>query len=146
MNQTASTPVNVQFTYSLDDETYCNGRFDSKQAAITDAVKEYDPEPGAKIFVGEAETPSLASMISADDVIDEMACRADDIGGEHAENFPDITLEDKERLELLLVDFFTPLCSVPFYTVKNVKEHVITLADLELAAVAIESDLDNDKC
>ncbi|MFA9209480.1 MAG: hypothetical protein ACEQSN_15010 [Yersinia sp. (in: enterobacteria)] len=146
MNQTASTTAaNAQeYTYSLDDETYKHGTFATRQAAITDAIETYEPVLGTKIFVGRSSLATMSELVSADDVIQGLMCRADDIAGEYADTFPDLSVEDKNQLERMLIEFLIPRCPITFGKVSDVQEHAITLADLDMASEAIKQRNSNE--
>lgn len=146
MNQTASTTaLNAhEFTYSLDDETYKHGTFATRQAAITDAIETYEPVPGTKIFVGRSTLATMRELVSADDVIQGLMCRADDIAGDYADSFPDLSVDDQRQLEEILITFLTPLCPITFGKVSDVQEHAITLADLDMASEAIKERETNE--
>lgn len=89
-----------------------------------------DIEPGRVVYVGEPDRPDPADFIDADDVIELLACRGSDIGGEWAEDFPDITPEAKKELDELLAAWVTKHCEVRFYQVVNTREYVVTAEDL----------------
>lgn len=98
-----------------------------------------DLKPGDTVYVGDAERPTMGELCSADDVIETMADRANDIAGEYAEDFPDVTKEAKDELNALLVAWMEKHCNVNFYTVTNVKPYVLTAADFETVPAAPES-------
>lgn len=146
MNLTASTTADnaPKYTYSLDDETYKHGTFATRQDAITNAIETYEPVLGAKIFVGRSTLATMNELVSADDVIQGLMCRADDIAGEYADEFPDLSVEDKNQLEGVLIEFLTPRCPITFGKVSDVQEHAITLADLDMASEAIKQRNNNE--
>ena len=85
---------------------------------------------GSRVFVGEAVHPALNRLIDSDDVIDQMGDRADDIAGEYADGYPDVSVEDKAELDMLLAAWIAKSCPPTFYEVKNVRAYVITEQDI----------------
>jgi hypothetical protein len=86
-------------------------------------------EAGSTVYVGEAESPSYKQLCSADDVIEMMGERAYDVGGEWAEDFPDVTKEAVQELDALLLAWMQKHCHINFWTVNNVKPYVLTEED-----------------
>ena len=87
-------------------------------------------EAGSRVFVGEAAHPALNCLIDSDDVIVQMGDRADDIAGEYADGYPDVSAEDKAELDALLATWIEKACPPTFYEVKNVRAYVITEQDI----------------
>jgi hypothetical protein len=87
-------------------------------------------EAGSRVFVGEAAHPALNRLIDSDDVIVQMGDRADDIAGEYADGYPDVSAEDKAELDALLATWIEKACPPTFYEVKNVRAYVITEQDI----------------
>jgi hypothetical protein len=69
-------------------------------------------------------------LIDSDDVIVQMGDRADDIAGEYADGYPDVSAEDKAELDTLLAAWIAKSCPPTFYEVKNVRAYVITEQDI----------------
>ncbi|EED9388636.1 hypothetical protein AAA63_004412 [Salmonella enterica subsp. enterica] len=135
-----STSTTRLWCYSLDDEAFNSGSFLSKEDAVIDAIKEYEPEPGAVIHIARSAHPDLSELFDVNDLIEGATCRADDIAGEYADGFPDITDEEKAGLEKLILSYLEPLISVTFYRVYDSQPYTITMADLEAAAYQIDAE------
>lgn len=126
---------------SVDDETFNSGTFLTKEEAIIYAVKEFEPEPGAVIYIARASHPDLNELFDVDDLIEGAACRAADVGGEYADDFPDLSGEEKGELERLILSYLTPRVPITFYRVTESEPHTITLADLEMTARQMDAEL-----
>lgn len=113
--------------WSADEENF---QYDSL-AELLDC--HIDLIAGSIVHSGDAETPSYKQLCDADDVIEMMGERAYEIAGEHADSFPDVTDEATAELNALLLAWMEKHCAINFWTVKNVKPHVITDADLSEA-------------
>lgn len=110
--------------WSLNGEDFSH---DSMQDAI-DAATD-DLEPGQVVYFGDAVKPA-SNFVDMDDVIELIGERAYDIGGEHAEGFPDVSKEAAAELASFLEKWQAEHCAPNFWTVRNVQEHVLTAADL----------------
>ncbi|VVU51857.1 hypothetical protein [Burkholderia anthina] len=86
---------------------------------------------GAIVFVGEVAPIPTKHLCDADDVIDLMGERAYDEVGEYADGYPDVTSEAKAELNALLARWIEKHAKPTFYSVINVREHIITAADME---------------
>lgn len=126
--------------YSLDDETFNSGSFLTKEDAIIDAVKEYEPVPGAIIHIARTQHPELSELFDIDDLLEGAASRAYDVAGEYSDGFPDISVEEKEGLEQVILSYLQPLIPIRFYNVTDSEPHTITLSDLEIAARYIDAE------
>ncbi|HBV6392430.1 TPA: hypothetical protein MD292_002615 [Klebsiella aerogenes] len=141
-----STSTEKLWCYSLDDEVFQSGSFLTKEDAIVDAIKEYEPEPGAVIHIARSAHPDLSELFDVDDLIEGAISRADDIAGEYSDGFPDITNEEKSELEKVILSYLRPLVAVTFYRVYDSQPHTITMADLEMAAYQIDADIQAKRC
>lgn len=130
---------------SVDDETFNSGTFLTREEAIIYGVKEFEPEPGAVIHIARASHPDLSELFDVDDLIDGAACRAGEIAGDYADGFPDLSVEEKQELERCILSYLKPLVPVTFYRVDESEPHTITLADLELAAIQMDIELQQKK-
>ncbi|KAF1366767.1 hypothetical protein [Yokenella regensburgei] len=135
-----STSTTTLWCYSLDDEVFKSGSFLTKGDAVIDAIKEYEPEPGAVIHIARSAHPDLSELFDVNDLIEGAMGRADDIAGEYADDFPDITDEEKAELEKLILSYLKPLVPVTFYRVYDSQPYTITMADLEAAAYQIDAE------
>ncbi len=110
--------TNEEFNYSSLGELIAN------EADVLDV--------GRIVYVGDAEKPTMRQLCNAYDVIEIISERAYDIGGEYADDFPNVDKAAKDELDELLVAWLTKHCpNINFYTVSNVREYVITADDLE---------------
>ena len=85
---------------------------------------------GDTVYTGDGETPDPAGWVDADDIIEQLACRAYDDCGEVAEDYPEVSKEAKAELESLLEAWVRKHCTPTFYMIKDVQEYVITAEDL----------------
>lgn len=100
-------------------------------AGIADANMHTDLTVGDVVFVGEVAPIPTKHLCDADDVIDLMGERAYDEVGEYADGYPDVPSEAKAELDALLAGWIEKHAKPTFYSVINVREHVITAADME---------------
>jgi hypothetical protein len=132
--QTAPAPAPAQIQPRLPTECWSL----SDEGFSHDSLGELldnnpDLAAGARVFVGEAVYPALNRLIDSDDVVDQMGDRADDIAGEYADGYPDVSEEDKAELDTLLAAWIAKSCPPTFYEVKNVRAYVITEQDIASA-------------
>ena len=112
-----------QVFWSSDEETF---NYDSLDELI---AMDDDLEAGRTVYYGEAEAIGT-NFVDADDVIEDIANRAYAEGGEHAEDFPDVSAEAKKELDDFLIAWQAKYCVPTFYRIRNVKEYTITEADI----------------
>ncbi|KWK79402.1 hypothetical protein WM16_07610 [Burkholderia ubonensis] len=86
---------------------------------------------GNVVYFGEVAPIPAKRLCDAKYVIDMIGDRAYDEVGEAADGYPDITREAKAELESLLADWIEKHAKPTFYSVINVREHIITAADME---------------
>ncbi|KVU65296.1 hypothetical protein WK72_18935 [Burkholderia ubonensis] len=86
---------------------------------------------GDVVFFGDVAPIPIKHLCDADDVIDMIGERAHDEVGEAADGYPDIASEAKAELEALLAGWIEKHAKPTFYSVINVREHIITAADME---------------
>lgn len=89
-----------------------------------------DLEVGQVVYVGERVPQDPSAWFDADDLIEELSCRAYDACGECAEDWPDVTPEAKEEFNALVAAWIEKHCPVSFYSVTNVRSHTLTEEDL----------------
>lgn len=126
---------------SVDDETFSGGTFLTREEAIIYAVKEFEPEPGAVIHIARTSHPDLSELFDVDDLTEGAACRAYEVGGDYAEGFPELSVEEKQNLESLILSYLQPLVPINFFRVQESEPHTITLADLEMTAIQMDTEL-----
>lgn len=110
-------------------EVWSNNNEDFNFDTLGDLLDDGDYKPGDTVWVGEAVKPDLSELIDADDVADQMAERAGDIAGEHADGYPDLSKDDKRELDALLSGWIARCCPPNFYRVENVKPYVLSADD-----------------
>ncbi|ECS8865268.1 hypothetical protein C2Y26_23635, partial [Salmonella enterica subsp. enterica serovar Enteritidis] len=130
---------------SVDDETFNSATFLTREEAIIYAVKEFEPEPGAVIHIARASHPDLSELFDVDDLTEGAASRAYEFGGEYADGFPELSVEEKKELERLILSYLKPIVPVNFYRVDESEAHTITFADLEMAAIQMDIELQQKK-
>lgn len=85
---------------------------------------------GQIVYVGTAISPTADQLCDADDLIEMMGDRAHDIGGEYADDYPDVSQEAKTELNALLASWVTRHCPPSFYTVGGIKQYKLLESDL----------------
>lgn len=86
---------------------------------------------GDVVFIGEVAPIQTKHLCDADDVIEMIGERAYDEVGEYADDYPDVTPEARAELDALLAGWIEKHAKPTFYSVVNVREHVITAEDME---------------
>jgi len=110
--------------WSADEESFCH-------TSLVDLLDSDDSIiEGSTVWCGDADKPSASELIDADDVIELLASRAADVGGEWAEDYPDVTKEAKGELEALLWSWVEKHCKPEFWSVTNAEKYVVTADDL----------------
>lgn len=84
---------------------------------------------GDTVYVGEAIPPNVEHLCDADDVIEMISDRAYDMAGEHGDDCASVDEKAKAELNALLAAWIEKHCNLNFWTVKNVKRHVLTTED-----------------
>lgn len=88
-------------------------------------------EAGEIVFMGDADHPLASSFVDHDDVIELIATRAYDVGGEWAEDYTDdVSEEAKKEMDDFLTAWIGKHLPIRFYQVKNIREYTITAEDL----------------
>ncbi|OQS36129.1 hypothetical protein B0T45_16690 [Chromobacterium haemolyticum] len=96
-------------------------------------MNDYGLELGDVVQVGDVQEHGT-DWIDAGDVIEMIADRGADEGGEYADDFPDVSTEARAELAAFLERWQAENCVARFYQVVNVRQHTITESDLEEAA------------
>lgn len=89
-----------------------------------------DFEVGQIVFVADAEPADTSGLVDAGDVIEMLGERAYDNYGESAEDWPDVSPEQKKELDDLLQGWIEKNAPARFWSVTNVREYVLTADDL----------------
>lgn len=113
-------------TDSIGSDFDCGDFSDTKEEAIVAFRKDladgdYDDVKKQGFFwVGQTVAHSVTRFFNADEVIDRAADIADDVGGEFAEDYPDVTQEARDELDELLLNWATKYSLEPnFYEIIN---------------------------
>lgn len=97
---------------------------------LSDLLDSYDElKPGDVVFVAEAVLPEPRRLCDADDVLDLIADRAYDIGGDYAEDCADVGLDGKAELNAFLDAWVKKHCALNFWEVRNQREYELTADD-----------------
>lgn len=86
---------------------------------------------GDMVYVGNAKHTEPSRICNATDIIDVMERRSWDIGGEYAEDYPNVSKEAHQELDDFISQWIMKHCPPNFYQVVNVREHVLTEEDLK---------------
>lgn len=116
--------MSTKVVWSHDQETF-------NAESLGELLDTYgdEMEPGRTVWFGNAVKPST-DFVEARDVLEQIADRAYDVGGEHAEGFPNITDEAEAELSAFLIAWQAKHCQPAFYTVEDVQEYRVTAEDL----------------
>lgn len=99
--------------------------------------------PGHKVWRGTAQLPTMSSLADAGNVIEDIAERAYDFGGEWAVDYPEVTPEHKAKLQALLEQWLAECPSPRFYQVTGVAPYELTADDFtpeQLEEIAAEEE------
>jgi hypothetical protein len=125
------------YAFCIDEEAWhieetASTEHDTIQLAIEYASEDGEPlGVGQGIMIGLASDLSPSSLISSADIIDTMNERAYDECGEWAEDYPNLSKEEKSELDNLLWSFFEKHDPRNFWTVEKPIKHTITQAELD---------------
>lgn len=87
---------------------------------------------GDVVWKAEAKRPKVSSLVDVDDILELLAERAYDIGGEWTEDWSaDVASGHRESLQEVLEKWSQELPEINFYLVSKSVEYVITEQDLE---------------
>jgi uncharacterized protein YfdQ (DUF2303 family) len=117
--------------WSLDEEQFNYGSLEEAIQGIYDLHGAV--EPGHIVWFGTSHKPDAGDFVDADRVIDDMGDAAMDVGGEFAEDFPNVSPEARKELNDFLEAWARKHCEVTFFTVDNVQQYTITQADIDAA-------------
>jgi len=124
---TSTEQVNDPEYWSRDEENYSYDSLDELLATHDDLAE------GDTVHFGKGETPDAGSWVDADDIIENLACRAGDDCGEFADDYPDVSKEAKEELQALLEAWARKHCTPTFYMIKDPQPYEITADDIARA-------------
>ncbi|WP_175760472.1 hypothetical protein [Burkholderia anthina] len=119
------TGAEVRTTWSRDNEYFsCD--------ALDELLDMHDDlAVGDVVYFGDVAPIPTKHLCDADDIIDMLGERAYDEVGEAADDYPNISPEAKAELESLIAGWIEKHAKPTFYSVINVREHIITAADME---------------
>lgn len=120
-----SQAPDVRVVWSRNNEDFTCDEFDELLDTHDDLAV------GDIVFVGDVAPVPIKYLCDADDVLDTIGERAYDQVGEYADGYPDVTPEAKAELEALLAGWIEKHAKPTFYSVINVREHIITAEDME---------------
>ena len=92
-----------------------------------------DVQEGDVVHVGIGVTPDPAEWVDADDVIEQLSCRASDGCGEISDDYPDVTKEAKAELQDVLEAWARKHCTPTFYMIEDAREYIVTAEDVAAA-------------
>jgi hypothetical protein len=119
-NQAAPEPIEC---WSRDEE-------DFHARSLCELLDSHDDlKPGDTVWVGEGVHPEPERLVNEDAIIEHISEQAYDIGGEYADDYPDVTPEQAKELESLVAGWIKRACPPTFYTVENIKPYVLTHED-----------------
>lgn len=121
MADTQETPDEC---WSLDEENFS---FDSLEDLI--ACNDH-LGAGDEVYRGTKRHEDPGGWVDADDVIENLSCRASDEAGEYADDYPDISEDAKDELQAFLEWWARRHAQPTFYTVENVTPYTLTEEDL----------------
>lgn len=117
--------------YSVDGENFFDreeliGRLMGKYR-----IKDKKDLIGLKYHEGDKAYADVRSLISIDSIIDIINENAFEFGGEWAEDWPDLSDEEKKELENLIVEFLEKKSPCTFYQVENAVIKTVTADDVK---------------
>lgn len=124
-NDSLTPEEKTETCWSMDGSDFSYSSFGELLDANVDSL-----EIGRTVYEADIDRPDPSEFVDADDVIEIIECRGTDIGGEHADDFPDVTKDAKKELNELLTAWVTKHCDIRFYKVTKIREHKITAEDL----------------
>lgn len=132
------TDKNKGWAYSFDNENFSSGMFSTKKEALSDAQREglarneQNDENNQFIYIAKSEHATNEQFFPDADIITEhMFCNAEDVGGDYADKYPDVSVEAEEELTDALHKLLSDWCNKhevapSFYTVSESKKYNIS--------------------
>ena len=113
------------YCYSTDPEMFHNDVEAMNRHAANCHARSMHPDQ--KVYVGEKRTLDPSTWVDANDILDQLACRAMDEAGDVAEGWPDVSADQvselSERLRMCVSEWIKETGNTPqFYAVDNVAE------------------------
>lgn len=100
-------PRSVVWKHNAADKALFKGRHETREAAVADGQAKALEQGRRSFVVSRFVVPFASVFVAAEDVLEQMNCRAADQGGDPAESFPGYGIVDKQAMEdalSLLVD------------------------------------------
>jgi hypothetical protein len=118
--------------WSTDGESYNHDTmYEALEAQFSYINGEYIPaQVGDTLYYGTAVALDVTKLVDSGDIIEMLGERAWDFAGEWAEDFPDVSKEERNELDDFLKSWFEKYCKPTFYSVKDIKEYTITEEDI----------------
>lgn len=117
-------------TYPTTTETcYSTNGEDFNYTELGDALDSL--EPGDTLWIGEAVRKPASAYFDVDTMLEQMSEVAYDDAGEHCDDFPDVTKDERAELEKLIGDWLDAKVPVNFWSVEKVRKVVVTQAMLD---------------
>lgn len=123
-NEDAATGARIVWSHNGEDFSH-----DSLEEAIESYGDISDLEFGRTFEFAEV-VESNTNWVDADDIIEMIGDRAYDVGGEHADGFPEVPEQAKRDLADFLEGWQATHCVPNFWQVRNAKAYALTAADL----------------
>jgi hypothetical protein len=101
-------------------------------------IKNRQELVGLEYHEGDKTYADVRSLIDIDSIINIMSENAWEIGGEWAEDWPDLSEEEKSELENLIVDFLKKKSPVNFFRVENIVRKIMTADDIKEQEAELE--------
>lgn len=120
--------------YSTDGEDYSHSELQEAIDELYNNTLEGETILGNIVYYGVGIKPEPIKLCDARDVMDTVADRAWDWGGEHADGFLDgIAKEALDELNELLTGWYNKHLSVNFWKIdtKTIKKYIITEEDVK---------------
>lgn len=117
--------VNGKWTFSRDEENFCNDEFDTRNEAIEAGRDYYDSDP---FYVGQIESPGLGVTVDVSAIFERINENMCDKCGEWANDYlMDTKQEHNNELEQELCEVIARWIErygyqPTFYTVTNIEE------------------------
>ena len=133
IDRTAARNLGTQESSSMSAEPekcYSTNREDFNHSTLWDALNELDENSGLRagvtIYEAEANRRTAGHYFDTDSLFEQMGERAYEHGGEHADDFPDVSPEKEAELKKLVRAWLDANVKVNFYTVSNCREIIVT--------------------
>lgn len=114
--------MEIEYCISSDNETFYNDS-SSIEEAHKRVAEEFTLKDGDIYYIGEVAYPAASEFIFIDDIIETIGENASYECGEHADEWPDIGVDDRRKLEKIIIEFIEERSRINFFRVKNIKKY-----------------------